>query len=61
MKQLNDEQLAARIETFIARKHQEFPELSLRGDKKRNESIGYVITDKISDLVASFRMTKLAH
>jgi len=61
MKQLNDEQLTMRIESFIARKHQEFPELALRGDKRHAESIGYVITDKVSSFVSSFKMTKLAH
>ena len=60
MKQLNEEQLNMRIESFIARKHQQYPELDLRGDKKRNESIGYMITDKITELAAAIRLRRFA-
>jgi len=59
MKQLSDEQLNMRIESFISRKHQEYPELALRGERKA-ESIGYVFADKISEFVSSIRLAKLA-
>ena len=61
MEQLNEKQLNARIESFITRKHQQYPELSLRGDKKRTYSIGYLVTDKISELVTGVQTVKLAH
>ena len=54
MKQLNKE-LDMRIESFMNKKHQEFPELDLRGDEKHAETLGHIIADKILDSVASIR------
>lgn len=61
MEPLTNEQLNARIEAFIARKDQEYPELALRGTEKRAESIGYVLADKISEFVTTTRFARLAH
>lgn len=52
MKHLNDEELNVQIETFLARKSEQYPELSLRGKEKRAESIGYVVMDSFSELMA---------
>lgn len=61
MEKLNDEQLNARIKSFIDKKHQQYPELALRGREKRAESIGYVVADRISEFVANVRLARLAH
>lgn len=59
MKHLNDEELEAQIETFLARKSRQYPELSLRGKEKRAESIGYVVMDSLSELVARRKIVKI--
>ena len=61
MERLNDEELNERINSFISRKHQEYPELALRGGEKRAESIGYLIADKFSELASSIKLARLAH
>lgn len=61
MKQLSEEQLNKRIESFIARKHQQYPELALRGNKRETQSIGYYITGKISNFTKSLKSARLAH
>ncbi len=49
-----------RIDSFISRKDEQYPELALRAKKeKRAESIGYQIFDKISELLTSARLAKL--
>lgn len=58
MKYLEDEMLNARIESFLLRKHQQYPELSLRGTEKRAESIGYVMLDKLLELMTRRRVSK---
>lgn len=59
MEHLDDKQLDAHIETFLARKHQQYPELSLRGDEKQAESIGYVVMDKFFELMARRSTVKI--
>lgn len=56
MKHLNNEQLNLRIDSFLTKKHQEFPELSLRGDEKVAETFGHIMIDKILDSFVSLRM-----
>lgn len=58
MKHLNDEELDAQIETFLARKSQQYPELSLQGNEKRAASIGYVVTDSFLELMARMETVK---
>lgn len=58
MESLDEEQLNIRIESFLERKHQQYPELSLRGNEKRVESIGYVIMDKLIELMTRRRVAK---
>ncbi len=50
-----------RINSFITRKDEQYPELALRPkDKaKQSESIGYQIFDKISELLNSARLARL--
>lgn len=52
MKHLNNEQLNMRIESFLERKYQEYPDLALRGNEKRTESIGYVVMDRLSEFMS---------
>lgn len=59
MKHLDDEQLNMRIEAFLVKKHQQYPELSLRGNEKRAESIGYVMMDKFFELMTRRRVDKI--
>lgn len=47
-----------RIESFLVRKHQQHPELSLRGNEERAESIGYVVVDKFFELIARSRVAR---
>lgn len=61
MNKLNDEQLNAQIKSFIDRKHQQFPELALRGREKQVKSFSYVLADRISDFVSNARLARLAH
>ena len=61
MEQLTEEQLNVRIESFIARKHQEYPELALRGEEKHAVSIGNLIADKITEIASGIRLARLAH
>jgi len=61
MNKLSDEQLNAQIKSFIDRKHQQYPELALRGREKRAESIGYVLADRITAFVSNARLARLAH
>ncbi len=61
MQQLNDEQINERIESFISKKHQQYPELALRGTEKRSESLASVIADKISEVIQHVRLARLAH
>ncbi len=61
MEQLSKQQLNARIDAFISRKDKEFPELALRGNEKKAESIGFVLADKISDFISNARIVRLAH
>ena len=59
MKHVDDERLNMRIESFLERKHQQYPELSLRGNEKRAESIGYVVMDKFFELMTRRRVAKI--
>ena len=56
MTYVNDEQLNRRIDTFLTKKHQEFPELSLRGDERVPETVGFIVVDKIIDSITSLML-----
>ena len=47
MERLSDEELNKRIESFITRKHHQYPELALRGKVVRTKSTVELITEKI--------------
>ena len=49
MQSLSSQQLDRRINTFLARKHEEFPELKLRPEAKKQRK-----THSFSDMVADF-------
>jgi len=63
MKPLNDQQLNARIESFIAKKDQQFPELALvrKDDQEEPEPISQWLADRMSVLIESLRPIRLAH
>lgn len=46
MKHSNDNELDMRIDSFLTRKHQEYPELALRDTDKINEPVERVIVEK---------------
>ena len=58
MKELTEEQLDMRIGSFLARKNQQYPQLSLRGSEKRAESIGYVVVDHFFEFMTHRRAAK---
>ena len=58
MTYLNKKQVNNRIDSFLAKKHQEFPELSLRGTERVAENIGHIITDKILDSLTHRLLTR---
>ena len=60
MNQLNDQQLNTRIDAFLARKHQQYPELALREEEKHVESIGDVVVDKLQSLMATRNIRRFA-
>lgn len=53
MKHSNNEQLNKRIESFLARKHQQYPELSLLHNEKESESSQINLKDKFLNLMTS--------
>ncbi|MEO5949482.1 MAG: hypothetical protein ABIP74_03690 [Candidatus Saccharimonas sp.] len=59
MNHLNDEQLSTRIDAFLARKQQQYPELTLRQEEKYVDSIGDLAVDKFRALMASSHIAKL--
>ena len=61
MKEVHDEQLNMRIGSFLARKNQQYPELSLRGNEKRVESIGYIVVDHFFEFMSHRRAAKYIH
>lgn len=61
MEQMTDQELNARINSFITKKAEQYPELALRGREKRAESIGHLLADKFSEFVANARLARLAH
>ncbi len=60
MEQLSNKQLNMRIESFITRKHQQYPELHLAREKAP-DSIGYLLTGKVSEFISSLKTARLAH
>jgi len=53
MKQSTNEQLDQRIESFIMRKHQQYPKLALRESEKQHRSKDDSITNKFHSLMTS--------
>ena len=61
MAPLTDDQLNMRINAFITKKHQQYPELRLRGREKRAKSLNRFLAEKISGYIANASPAKLAH
>ncbi len=61
MEPMTDQELNARINSFITTKAEQYPELALRGREKRAASIGQLLVDKVSEFVANVRLARLAH
>lgn len=61
MERLNNEQVTIRIESFITRKHHQYPELSLRGKEKQVGSFANLITNKLFNLVSTTKLTRLVN
>ena len=61
MELLDNKELDMRIESFIARKHQQYPELALRDNKKQRKSTSDFIADKISGFATGLKLMKFAH
>lgn len=54
MQELNAQELNMRIESFLTKKHQQFPELALRGAKE-TDTTRHTITDAFQTLVAGVK------
>lgn len=59
MEQMTEQELNARINSFITKKAEQYPELALRGREKRAQSIGHLLADKVSEFVSHTRMARL--
>lgn len=55
MKHSNDNELDMRIDSFLTRKHQEYPELALRDTDKINEPVEHVIVEKFFHSLTSIK------
>ncbi|MNL26646.1 hypothetical protein D3C87_1481810 [compost metagenome] len=55
MKHSNDNELDMRIDSFLTRKHQEYPELALRDTDKINEPVERVIAEKFFHSLTSIK------
>ena len=56
MKQLNDYELNTQIDSFLTRKHREYPELRLRASHKMNRSIERTTMDKLFHSLGNIKL-----
>jgi hypothetical protein len=56
MKQLNDYELNAQIDSFLTRKHREYPELGLRTSHKMNRPIERTTMDKFFHSLGNIKL-----
>ncbi|MCY1553605.1 hypothetical protein D9M68_901080 [compost metagenome] len=56
MKQLNDYELNTQIDSFLARKHREYPELGLRSANEMRMPAGRTVMDKFFHSLSSIKL-----
>lgn len=54
MQQLSSDELNRRIDTFLTKKHEEFPELKLRRKESKHKK-SYSVSEVFTELVAGFK------
>lgn len=54
MQQLSSEEVNHRIDTFLAKKHEEFPELKLRPQAPKQKKV-HTLSEVFAELVAGFK------